>query len=210
MSCWGQVWKDGKKYTSFEITSTQLPQKWNCHNRHPHKTCIKEYLRVSLRQYHKEQIHFEILLWSSKCTTSTTKKRIGNHLSKNCDPPPPTKKKRDSFKSSICTGKVFHLQSIIYVQRKDEQIVLVIIVYYNARAHLELSCELTGACMIGNDVWLKLIIRIRLLSLYQWTFTNVCRMNKQETVFPLKCSLTYVAVKWSSMTQACRQTLFYI
>lgn len=46
--------------------------------------------------------------------------------------------------------------------------------------------------MIGNDVWLKLIIRIRLLSLYQWTFTNVCRMNKQETVFPLKCSLTYV------------------
>lgn len=33
--------------------------------------------------------------------------------------------------------KFFHLQSIIYVQRKDEQIVLVIIVYYNARAHLE-------------------------------------------------------------------------
>lgn len=59
------------------------------------------------------------------------------------------------------------MQSIIYVQRKDEQIVLVIIVYYNARAHLELSYELTGACMIGNDVWLKLIIRIRLLSLYQ-------------------------------------------
>lgn len=113
MSCWGQVWEDGKKYTSFEITSTQLPQKWNCHNRHPHKTCIKEYLRVSLRQYHKEQIHFEILL-SSKCTTSTTKKRIGNHLSTNCDKPPPKKtvlnpvfvqEKFFTCRPNICTEK---------------------------------------------------------------------------------------------------------
>lgn len=38
--------------TSFEITGTQLAQKWNCCN--THKTCIKEYLRFNLCQHHKE------------------------------------------------------------------------------------------------------------------------------------------------------------